>query len=168
MQRIIKARQLVNDNTHHLGLDDPLPLSTCTVPLARWLAERDQLLRHPTTVGVRLSASDDVSVLIPDLTALKLIALEFQRFTDGRSYTQARLLRERHDYTGELRAVGNVLRDQLQFMERCGMDAFELSAQQDPTEALASFEQISIFYQPATTVPAILNRLRQRRLAAQF
>ena len=166
MRRIIKSRQLFDDNTHHLGLDDPLPLSPCTVPLARWLDEREQLCKHPTPVGVRLSASDDVKPLLPDLSALTLIALEFERFTDGRSYTQARLLRERYDYTGELRAVGAVLRDQLQFMERCGMDAFELSAHQDAADALKAFEQINIFFQPATAAPAALTRLRQRRSAA--
>jgi len=165
MRRIIKSRQLLDDNTHHLAADDPLPLSQCTVPLTRWLADREQLLRHPTPVGVRLNPDDDLSALVADLPQLALIVINFPRFTDGRAYSQARLLRERYGYTGELRAVGEVLRDQLQLMERCGIDAYELSPRQDADDALAAFEQIKVFYQPAPTTPIALNRLRQHRLA---
>jgi uncharacterized protein (DUF934 family) len=167
MRRIIKSRQLLNDNTHHLAADDPLPLTACTVPLERWLSEREQLLRHPKPVGVRLSPEDDLANIIPDLAVLPLIALDFPRFTDGRGFSKARLLRERFGFEGELRAVGHVLSDQLQFMERCGMDAYELSASQDLDLALEAFEQIKVFYQPAPAAPAALNYLRQRRLAVQ-
>ena len=161
MQRIIKNRQFIEDNTQHLGLDDPLPFSPCTVPLARWQAEREELRCHPTLVGVRLGATDDVAELAHDLAELALIALEFERFTDGRSYSQARLLRERYGYQGELRAVGAVLRDQLQFMERCGIDAVELDDANN--ESLAAFTEINVFYQPSFP-PAIIRRLRQRSL----
>ena len=161
MQRIIKNRQFIQDNTQHLGLDAPLPFSPCTVPLARWLGEREELRRHPSEVGVRLSATDEVSELVQDFTGLQLIALEFARFTDGRSYSQARLLRERYNYHGELRAVGSVLRDQLQLMERCGIDAFELIEANENT--LSAFKEINVFYQP-NFPPAIIRRLRQRSL----
>jgi uncharacterized protein (DUF934 family) len=84
-----------------------------------------------------------------DVGRLGLVALEFPRFTDGRPYSHARLLRQRLGYRGELRAVGNVLRDQLLFMRRCGFDAFELPDGADVAAWLSAFDEISVFYQPA-------------------
>lgn len=166
MPRIIKNRQIIDDNTQHLGSDDALPFSPCTVPLQRWLEQYEQLQRHPTSVGVWVRGDDDLEQLAPYIQQLQLIAVEFPRFTDGRSYSQARLLRERYGYQGELRAVGNVLRDQLLFMERCGIDAFELSDPDKLEDSLKSFSEIKVYYQPATATPAILRRLRQRRAQA--
>ena len=86
---------------------------------------------------------DDVAPLLPWLATLPLIAIRFPVFTDGRGYSLARLLRGRHGYAGELRAVGDVLRDQLYFLQRCGFDSFALRADQPPEEALAAFHDYS-------------------------
>ena len=93
--------------------------------------------------GVWLGPDDDVAPLLPWLATLPLIAIRFPVFTDGRGYSLARLLRGRHGYAGELRAVGDVLRDQLYFLQRCGFDSFALRADQPPEEALAAFHDYS-------------------------
>lgn len=79
----------------------------------------------------------------------ELIALDFPAFKDGRCYSHARLLRERYDYQGELRAVGDVLRDQLFFMKRCGIDSFQLRSDKDMEDALNAFNDFSVKYQTA-------------------
>lgn len=117
------------------------------VPLARWLEWREAgHMPHPGS-GVWLEPDDEFDALLPDLDRLTLIAVNFPVFTDGRGYSVARLLRERHGYRGELRAVGDVLRDQLYFMRRCGFDAFGLRADQDAELALRAFDDYSVSYQ---------------------
>lgn len=115
----------------------PLPAAgRILLPLPRWLEES----RNPqrAACGVWLQPHEDPELLVPDLPALPVIALRFPVFTDGRAYSQARLLRQRHGFRGELRAVGDVLRDQLSAMARCGFDAFLLRADQSPEAALAA------------------------------
>ncbi|MCE6982636.1 DUF934 domain-containing protein, partial [Pseudomonas frederiksbergensis] len=90
----------------------------------------------------------------------QVIALNFPAFTDGRNYSNARLLRDRYKFTGELRAIGDVLRDQLFYMKRCGFDAFALRADKDPVEALQSLQDFSVTYQAATDEPQPLFRRR--------
>ncbi|MBM3537123.1 MAG: DUF934 domain-containing protein [Alphaproteobacteria bacterium] len=119
------------------------------VPFVRWRAERETLIGRNAPVGVRLTNTDPVADLAPDLDRLELIVLEFPKFTDGRAYSQARLLRERYGYRGELRAAGNVLRDQLLFMQRCGFDAFELTQGQPVQAWVAATNEFTVFYQPA-------------------
>lgn len=115
----------------------PLPAEgRILLPLPRWLEEG----RNPrrATCGVWLQPHEDPELLLPDLPTLPVIVLRFPVFTDGRAYSQARLLRQRHGFQGELRAVGDVLRDQLAAMARCGFDAFLLRADQSPEAALAA------------------------------
>ena len=85
--------------------------------------------------------------------------MEFAKFTDGRAYSQARLLRQRHGYKGEVRAVGEVLRDQLTFMLRCGFDSFSLATEQQAQALLEAVEEFAHWYQPAldgrATIPAL-------------
>jgi uncharacterized protein (DUF934 family) len=118
--------------------------------------------------SVALANTDDVLALGPDVNRFNLIMLHFPKFTDGRAYSQARLLRGRLGYRGELRATGNVLRDQLPFLLRCGFDSFE-SEQAGFGEALARARTLfSVVYQPTEDgrVPASQLRLRQRISAA--
>jgi uncharacterized protein (DUF934 family) len=103
-------------------------------------------------LGVRLNDTDP-EALADQLPKWDAVAIEFPKYTDGRGYSLARLLRERYGYTGELRAVGDVLHDQLMFMERCGFDAYELKAGKDIQGALAAFHAISVRYQPASDQP---------------
>lgn len=147
---LIKDRAIIEDPWRHAAADGPLPDGDVIVPLARYLAERDVLLARGGRLGVRLEPADDPAAIAPDLPRLDVVALAFPRFTDGRAFSHARLLRERHGYRGEVRAVGDVLRDQLLQMARCGFDAFELRPDKDPDDALAAFDDFSVVYQPAT------------------
>lgn len=116
-------------------------------PLALLQARGDELLERKGRTGVLLEPHDDPAVLTEAVNRLALVALNFPKFSDGRGYSSARLLRERYGFRGELRAVGDVLRDQLLFMQRCGFDSFELREDQEPAEALAAFSELGEQYQ---------------------
>ncbi len=156
--RILKDRRIVEDPWRHVADDVALPAAPVIVSLARWQAERDLLAARPEALGVRLPNDVDVAALAEDLPHFALIALEFPSFKDGRAYTQARLLRERYGYRGEVRAVGDVLRDQLFFMQRCGFDAFELRPDRSLEDALHALTEFSVTYQPAADEPLPLYR----------
>lgn len=146
---------------------DPVPDNvSAIVSFGRWREERAGLSRRQAALGIRVAGGDDVANIAGDVTYFGLIALEFLTFTDGRAYSSARLLRERYGFTGELRAVGNVLRDQFAFMRRCGFDAFEVRDADAGAwrEALA---EIRVWYQPASDRQFTAMRLRHRRTAAE-
>jgi len=124
------------------------------VPLALWRLRRDDLLHHTGGVAVWLDAGDDLEAIAPDLHRLDLVAVNFPKFSDGRGFSTARLLRERYGFEGELRAIGDVGRDQLAFLERCGFDAFQLRDGVDARRALASFDEVSVEYQADARVRA--------------
>lgn len=125
------------------------------VPAAAFLAEPESFLAHEGPVGVELSAGEPVAALAPYLDRLALIALAFPRFSDGRSYSAARLLRERLGYSGELRGVGDVLADQIPLMRRCGIDSFEVvHAPTRAALAAGKLAEMHRFYQPIPTAPA--------------
>ena len=159
---LLKSGSVIADPWQHVAADEPLPaVGPVVVPFARWTAEREALLARGEPVGVRLANTQAPGELAPDVGRLALIVLEFPKFIDGRAYTQARLLRERLGYRGELRATGHVLRDQLQFMQRCGFDAFEI-AEPDAAQAWrAAVEEIDVFYQPAADDRVPVHRLRR-------
>jgi uncharacterized protein (DUF934 family) len=120
-------------------------------------------LKEPAAPAVSLANTDRVEDLQPHLAALKLIVLHFPKFSDGRAYSQARLLRERFGYRGELRATGGVLQDQLPFLLRCGFDSFE-SEQKGFGEALARARTLfSVVYQPTGDGRATAAQLRLQR-----
>lgn len=108
-----------------------------------------------------LEPGDDPGALAGSLERLTVVAVNFPKFGDGRGYSIARLLRERYGYRGELRAVGQVARDNLYFMAQCGFDAFELRAGEDPKEALAAFNDFSEAYQASVARPQPLFRRRR-------
>ena len=145
---IIRNRAIVDDDFVHVPDGAELPDGKPIVTLARYVAARDELLARYATLGVRVP-SDKLPTDIPDLTKLALIAIEFPKFTDGRGYSIARQLRDRYKFTGELRAVGWVLRDQLFYMERCGFNAFELKAGKPLDSALEAFGEFPMTYQAA-------------------
>lgn len=119
------------------------------VPLAAWEAQSAALLARGGPLGVLLAPDDDPAAIAGSLAHLRLLAVEFPKFTDGRGYSIARQLRERHGWRGELRAVGEVLRDQLFYLARCGFDSFALADGEDADAALAHFETFSDAYQAA-------------------
>ncbi len=146
---LIKNDALVVDRWATLADDQPLPdLEPPIVSLERWRRDREALLRRNRPVGLRLTADQPPSLVADDLERLDVIALEIPKFTDGRAYSTARLLRERYGFLGEIRAVGNVLRDQLVAMARCGFDAFEVADASLLDGWLAAKREISVTYQP--------------------
>lgn len=158
MRRIIKNRQIIVDPWQAIGDDEVLPEAPVIITLTRWQRDREQLLAHDQGIGVRLTNDIDPQEIAADLDHFQVIALEFPIFRDGRAYSQARLLRERYGYRGELRAVGDVLRDQLFFMYRSGFDAFELRADRDIEDALQAFTEFTVTYQAAVDEPRPLYR----------
>ncbi|WDD94990.1 DUF934 domain-containing protein [Burkholderia sp. FERM BP-3421] len=139
-----------------------LPAGKVLVPLALWQAERDALVagRSRDALGVWLAPDSEPADLVADFDRIALIGVDFPRFADGRGYSIARLLRERHGWTGELRALGDVLRDQLLYMSRCGFDAFAVRADKDIHDALHAFGEFSQRYQGAVDNPSPLFRRR--------
>lgn len=136
------------------------PAASVLVTHALWSSRRDALIARGTPVGVRLEASDDPASIADDLQHLSLIAVDFPKFTDGRGYSIARLLRQRYGYRGPLRAVGDVLRDQLFYMLRCGFDSFALKHDDQADDALSAYRDFTEAYQTAVdrTVPLFARR----------
>ena len=124
------------------------PGGCITVSLGRFRSETEILLARNSNIGVRLEPADDPHELEEHLHRLNLIEISFPKYTDGRGYSQAQLLRRRLGYEGELRAVGHVLRDQILYMNRSGFDAFETARAELPS-VLQALEEYSAFYQPA-------------------
>jgi uncharacterized protein (DUF934 family) len=151
-------------------LDDAAPVPAdgmVLVGFARWREARAALLARRGPVGVALANTDPVEALAPDVARLDLVTLHFPKFSDGRAYSQARLLRGRLGYAGELRATGNVLQDQLPFLLRCGFDSFE-SDQRGFGKALARARSLfSVVYQPAEDGRMPVSFLRLGRRAEQ-
>ena len=132
--------------------DDPATARYVHVPLPVFLEHRDAVLANPHPLGLLVAPGDRVEDAGPDLSRFASIAIQFPAFTDGRGYTSARLLTERYGFAGELRAVGDVLADQIPLMRRCGIDAFVVS--HPPTrKALenGSLAAVNLFYQPVGT-----------------
>lgn len=140
------------------------PGADVLIPVDEWRERAAVWLTHRGRLGLLVSPSDDVLTLAGQLGRFALIAVDFPTFSDGRGYSAARLLRERLGWQGELRAVGDVLRDQLFLMARCGFDSFALRADQDAGAALRAFLDFSVRYQAATDEPLPL--FRRRRLVA--
>jgi uncharacterized protein (DUF934 family) len=156
MPRLIRNGAVVDDGWRLLRdaatLADVPSGIAAIVPLALWRAERAALLARGA-VGVWLAPADDPAALAQDAGLLPLIAVDFPQFADGRGYSTARLLRERYGYTGELRAVGDVLRDQLFALAQCGFDAFAVRADRDPDDALKGLADFAGVYAPTTREP---------------
>ena len=149
--RIIKDRHIVEDDWQNVEDGAPLPEGKVIVSLSRWRAERDQLIgRRNSGLGIKLTSSEHAEDIAADLDNFEVVALNFPIFSDGRAYSTARLLRDRYGYQGELRATGDVLRDQIFFMHRVGFDAFEVRADRSIEDALKAFDDFSVTYQPST------------------
>ena len=162
---LIENGRIVDDRYVRLGPDDPLPERVpIIVPAQRFLAEADGLIRRDGSLGVDWPNDRRVAELEPWLGHLALIALNFPKFKDGRAYSQARLLRERYLYRGELRATGQVLRDQFVFMLRAGFDAFEVKKDSDAEAFSNTAKRYSVFYQPTGDgrLTALHRRMQQR------
>jgi uncharacterized protein (DUF934 family) len=157
---LIRQGKVVEGDTWQAVADDaPVPESgDVIVGLSRLLANEATLSARKGRLGVRVDPEDDVSEAVKALPKVELVALSFPKFGDGRAYSKARLFRERHGFKGEVRAVGEVLADQLQYMLRCGFDAFVLAPGKDVAAALLAMRDFSVTYQAATDDPRPLYR----------
>ncbi|NLP61740.1 DUF934 domain-containing protein [Paraburkholderia sacchari] len=174
MTLIIKNREIVEDNWQVVRAAEDgalpevsaLPAGKVLVPLALWQAQRDALVasRAKDELGVWLAPDSEPADIAGDFEKIALIGVDFPVFRDGRGYSIGRLLRERFGYKGELRAIGDVLRDQLRFYERCGFDSYAVRADKDIKDALNAFTEFTVQYQGAFDEPSPLFR---RRLAQQ-
>lgn len=122
---------------------------------------------HQGPLGILWPNDRSVDDLVPLLPRLTLVALHWPIFRDGRAYTQARLLRQRHGYTGEIRATGNILQDQLIFLARCGIDSFDLVKQADAEAAAKVLTRYDVFYQAVDQQRPTVFEQRRARLKAQ-
>src|ERR1700743_1195035 len=144
-----------------------LPAGKIIVPLALWQASRDALTasRGTEQLGVWLAPDSEPADIVADFDKLALIGVDFPVFRDGRGYSIGRLLRELYGYKGELRAIGDVLRDQLAFMFRCGFDAYALRADKDFDDALKAFDEFSFNYQGAVHSSPLFRRREAGEIA---
>lgn len=162
---LVKNGNIATDIFVHVADGAELPGDGAVlVSAARFLEDPEALLKHAGKLGVIWPNSRDVDDLVPYLDRLAVVALVFPTFRDGRAYSQARLLRERHGYEGELRATGQVLRDQFMFMLRAGFDALEAKKQSDVEAFALTSKRYSVFYQPTGDgrLTALHRRMQQR------
>jgi uncharacterized protein (DUF934 family) len=162
---LVKHGRIVTDSFVHVADGAELPGDGAVlVTAARFLEDPEALLRRAGKLGVIWPNNRDVDDLVPWLDRLAVIALLFPTFRDGRAYSQARLLRERHGYDGELRATGQVLRDQFVFMLRAGFGAFEVKKAADAEAFAQTAKRYSVFYQPTGDgrVTALNRRMQLR------
>jgi uncharacterized protein (DUF934 family) len=137
------------------------------LPLNVWLEERDALIADAThPIGVWLDSHEDPAAITEDLPSLAVVGINFPTFKDGRGYSTAYLLRQRYGFTGELRALGDVQRDQLFYMKRVGFDAFQLKAGASIEDALTAFSDFTVNYQGSIDQPLPYYRQRLLQRAA--
>ena len=146
---LLKDGQIAEEHWAHAADDAALPAGPVTVSAERWRRERPQLVERNAPIGIRLAPEDDPALLKDDIARFDLICLHFGSFADGRPYSQARLLRERFGYRGELRAEGQVLRDQFAFLHRCGINGMQLTKASDAAAWEEALTEIKVRYQPA-------------------
>ena len=163
MRHILRRHELSADLWRYPE-EQPAPSDRLIVPLAQLRAAAAELTGRSGPLGVRLSALDRVEELAGELPRLALVACEFPSPGEGRGYSQGRLLRQRFGFTGELRAVGAAVRQDLVFhLARCGFDALELAAGEDVEAARRAWQRYDVAYQPGDAQVAVR---RQRFFAA--
>ena len=151
---------LANDAFTHVDDEQELPPGEVILSLTRFQAEGDRLLSEGRAVGVRLNPDEAVEALAYDLPRITVVALAFPKFLDGRHYSNARILRQSLGFARELRAVGDVLREQAGFMLRCGFDAFEPADGSTPEQWERATRRFRHVYQRGADdrVPAFVER----------
>lgn len=171
MAEIIKNRKIVADEWNLIRLgegqtaaDIVLPAGKLIVPLAVWQQRRDELLQRDG-LGIWLADIEGPELVADDLSRFAVVAVDFPKFANGRGYSTAALLRTRYGYRGELRAIGDVLRDQMFYMARVGFDAFAIRSDRSIEDALAALNDFSVTYQTSSDEAQPLFR-RVQRVAA--
>jgi len=164
---IIRDREVIADDWQLApaiaeGAAAHLPDGKLIVPLNVWLAQTDALTDRKQPVGVWLDSNQDAADIANAVSNFAVVAVNFPKFADGRGYSIATQLRSRYGYEGELRAIGDVLRDQLFYMQRVGFNAFAVRADKDIHDALKALKDFSVTYQGSVDQPLPL--FKRRRL----
>lgn len=165
MKKLVEDNQVKEDNWVLLEKtespeEQTIPEGSVIIPLATWLVKRDSLMGRRDSVGVWLDSDEEPEAIAEDVKLFPVIAINFPKFSDGRGYSTARLLRERYGYSGQLRAIGDVLMDQMFYMKRCGFNAFAVREDRDPSKAIEALADFKESYQAATDQPEPLFRRR--------
>lgn len=163
---LIKNGAVAADPYVAVGDDDALPEGAVPVMVtaARLMADPEAVLGRGAPTGVIWPNNKNVAALAPLLSRLGAVALQFPTFKDGRAYSQVRILRERFGFAGEVRATGEILRDQFVFLVRAGFDALEVAKPEDAEAFAVALARYSVFYQPTGGSGAPASRLRAERL----
>lgn len=157
MPKLIKDKQVMDDtweliSDKTISTVDALPKGNLIVPLNVWQNCKADLINRGS-IGVWLDSDEPPALLDGDTSSFSVIAINFPTFADGRGYSYATLLRQRYNFEGELRAIGDILRDQLFYMHRCGFDAFVMRENDKSEESLASLEDFKNTYQSSVSDP---------------
>jgi uncharacterized protein (DUF934 family) len=172
MPKLIKERRVQDDAwkvvtlaEHETPKTVRLPVGPLLVPVAVWRARKAEFIareyEHGEPLGVWLAPNEGPETIAEDLDDFTVVAIHFPKLADGRGYSTARLLRERFGYRGELRAFGDIGRDQIFYLNRVGFDTFLLGEGKDAEDALAAFNDLPEVYQGAVTQPLPLFRRRR-------
>jgi uncharacterized protein (DUF934 family) len=161
MPQILKDTLVVSDNWMLVDENaDSIPAGDILLSYQQWQNFADQLSNHSGSIGIWLDGHAEIEQIIEPLLNLPLIAINFPKFADGRGFSAARLIRERYNYSGELRAIGGFIRDQLYLLKRCGFNAFQFSDENELSDAAQSLKDFSENYQVSVDQETPLFRRR--------
>lgn len=166
MPKLIKDGLISEDNWHLIGKEEelvdiePVDGKQLIVPINLWLENKAYLSQHKQNIGIWLDSDENPNLLNEDSNNFPLIALNFPAFRDGRSYSHAAILRQQLKFTGDLRAIGDVQRDQLSYMLSCGFSSFAVPDEADEELMLSGFHDFSENYQSSVINPVPLFRRR--------
>lgn len=161
MQKILKNNEIVEDNWLVVAKDaESLPEGNILLPLSYWLENQASLQPFRGTVGIWIESDEEIEDLETIPPEVPVVAINFPKFVDGRGFSTARLIRERYQYQGELRAIGHFIRDQLFYLKRCGVNAFQFDDEMNLDAAKQSLNDFSDAYQAGVDQPLPLFRRR--------
>jgi uncharacterized protein (DUF934 family) len=161
MPQLLKDGNVIDNSWQLVDADTgALPQGDILISTSQWHKQQDVLADRAGAVGVWIDSHEEIEAFADGIIALPVIAINFPKFADGRGFSLARLLRERYGYSGEIRAIGEIIRDQLFLMQRCGFNAFAFDTELDLAEASKSLQDFSDAYQVAVDQPEPLFKRR--------
>ena len=161
MPQMLKDGNVVDNSWRLVEANaETLPQGDILISTGQWLEHQDMLINRAGAVGVWIDSHEEIEDFATGIMDLPVIAINFPKFVDGRGFSLARLLRERYGYSGEIRALGEIIRDQLFLMQRCGFNAFAFDTELDLAEASKSLQDFSDAYQVAVDQPEPLFKRR--------
>lgn len=160
---LIKNGVCAEDHFQSIADDAPMPANGTIVSLTRFIREREALLERNAPLGVRLKSDENPEILGDDVHRLSVVVLEFPKFRDGRGFSWARMLRTRLGYRGEIRASGNFLYDQIAYLARVGVDAFEVRDNLTASDVTRALGEMTYVYQPSADGRKTIGELRAAR-----